>query len=196
MARRTSQTGPWRLRGAVRRRRSSEVCGAVAVSGALAALALSAGVGVAAPNLPEKKATPDPKPHGVLVDRRGLILRVFTDAKCSVAKNGFTATSRKRGARLLVRIQPFDEFGRYELKAGTQNGRYVSTFASFTDSSGHQFASNFVPPYSVASGGAIQFGQGGQLIGVGFEPTFNASGSEAIIFTGVMKCHYAKKVKR
>ena len=159
-------------------------------------LVVFAGVGVAAPNLPQKKPKPNPDPHGVLVDRGGVILKVFTDAQCSVGKNGFTATSRKHGTKLLVRVQPFDGFGRYELKAGTESGRYVSTFASFTDSSGHEFASNFVPPYRVASGGAIQFGQGGQLIGVGFEPTFNASGSEAIVFTGVMKCHYAKKVKR
>jgi hypothetical protein len=170
------------------------VCGAAAVSGVLVVLVVFAGVGDAAPNPPEKK--PKPNPHGVLVDRGGVILKVFTDAKCSVDKNGFTATSTKYGARLLVRVQPFDGFGRYELKAGTKSGRYVSTFASFTDSGGHQFASNFVPPHPVASGGAIQFGQGGQLIGVGFEPTFNASGSEAIIFTGVMKCHYAKKAKR
>lgn len=170
------------------------VLGGAAVQLALAALLMFTSGAVAAPSSPAVKPKPKPNPHGVLVDRGGIILRVFTDAKCSVGKNGFTATSTRYGAKLLVRVRPFHSFGRYELKAGSATGRYVSTFAAFTDPSGHQFASNFVPPYRVASGGAIQFGDGGQLIGVGFEPTFNASGSEAVIFTGVMKCHYAKKV--
>ena len=172
------------------------VFGGAAVQLALAGLVMFTSVAVAAPSSPEGKPKPYPNPHGVLVDRGGVILKVFTDAKCSVGKNGFTATSRKHGTKLLVRVQPFHGYGRYPLKAGTASGRYVSTFASFTDSRGHQFASNFVPPYRVAGGGAIRFGQGGQLIGVGFEPTFNASGSEAVIFTGVMKCHYAQKVTR
>jgi hypothetical protein len=67
------------------------------------------------------------------------------------------------------------------------------TFVSFVSPSGEQFASDFVPPKPVPSLGAIKFSDDGKLIGVGFQPMFNASGSEAIIVTGVMVCHYPKK---
>ena len=59
-----------------------------------------------------------------------------------------------------------------------------------------QFASNFVPPEPVPSLGGIKFSDDGTLIGVGFQPMFNASGSEAVIVTGVMVCHYPKKKGR
>jgi hypothetical protein len=44
--------------------------------------------------------------------------------------------------------------------------------------------------------GAVRFSDDGKLIEVGFQPMFNASGSEAVIVTGVMVCHYPKKSKR
>jgi hypothetical protein len=39
----------------------------------------------------------------------------------------------------------------------------------------------------------VKFSDDGQQIGVGFHPMFNSTGSEAIIVTGVMACHYPKK---
>jgi hypothetical protein len=138
-----------------------------------------------------------PNPYGVLVDRGGIVLKVFTDAKCSISKrNGFLASSKRYGAQLHVRVQPFPGFDEYPLKAGKEGAPIERTFVSFTSPSGVDFASDFIPPHPVASGGAVKFSDDGKLIGVGFQPMFNASGSEAVIVTGVMVCHYPKKGKR
>lgn len=138
--------------------------------------------------------------HGVIVARQdGFTLRTFADAKCSISRNGFTATAKALfGAhvRLSVHIQPFDKFGTYGLNPGEAGARRLTTFISFTDARGVDYASNFIPPHPVDSLGEIDFTNDGQVIGVGFKPLFNASGSEALIVTGAMDCHYPKKKKR
>ncbi len=155
---------------------------AAAVLGALAAPTGLAGVAVG-----------KPKPHGVLVTRGEITLQVFTNAKCSISKRkGFIASSKALGAKLNVHVQPFDGFDEYPLKAGQRSGPYQRTFVDFTTPSGVYFASNFVAPDPVPSLGAIKFSDDGELVGVGFQPMFNASGSEAVIITGVMVCHYPK----
>ncbi len=155
---------------------------AAGLFGALATLTGSPGVAVA-----------KPKPHGVLVDRGGITLQVFTNAKCSISKRkGFVASSEALGAKLHVHVQPFNGFGKYPLKAGERTGPYQRTFVDFTTPSGVYFASNFVPPDPVPSLGAVKFSGDGTLVGVGFQPMFNSSGSEAVIITGVMVCHYPK----
>ena len=95
---------------------------------------------------------------------------------------------------LHVHIASFDGFGTiYPLSQGRSGARIEKTFVSFQDAQGVDFASNFIPPHPVASLGEINFADGGRLIGVGFHPMFNASGSEAVTVTGVMACHYPKK---
>jgi hypothetical protein len=162
------------------------ICAALCTAALLGALAAPTGLAVV--------ALAKPKPHGVLVDRGQNILQVFTNAKCSISKrNGFLASSKGLGARLHVHVQPFHGFDEYPLKAGEERGPVRRTFVDFTTPSGVYFASNFVPPYPVPSLGAVKFSDDGKLIGVGFQPMFNASGSEAVIVTGVMVCHYPKK---
>ncbi len=168
------------------RRSIRAALGAAAVLAALAAPTGLADVAVAAPN-----------PHGVLVDRGGIVLKVFTDAQCSISKrNGFLASSKALGAQLHVRVQPFHGFGEYPLKAGRQHAPIRRTFVSFISPSGVEFASDFIPPDPVPSLGAVKFSDDGRLVGVGFQPMFNASGSEAVIVTGVIICHYPKKTGR
>ena len=170
----------------LRRRLISAVC-AVAVLGVLGATIAS---GVAF-------AKPTPNPQGVRVDRTGIIHRVFTDANCSVSKrDGFTARSRALGTRLNVHIQPFRGFDEYPLEPGKAGAPYRRTFVDFISPSGLAFASDYVPPYPIGSLGAIKFSDDGKLIGVAFQPMFDASGSQAVIVTGVMVCHYPKKLKR
>jgi hypothetical protein len=157
--------------------------GAAAVLGALAAPTGLPGVAVAKPN-----------PHRVRVDRGGIVLQVFTDAKCSISKrNGFLASSKALGSQLYVHVQPFHGFDEYPLKPGEGSAPIRRTFVSFTTPSGVEFASDFVPPYPIGSLGAVKFSDDGKLIGVSFQPMFDASGSEAVIVTGVMVCHYPKK---
>jgi hypothetical protein len=175
---RDEQGGPLPRRLTIR----AALC-AAAVLGALTAPSGLAGVAVA-----------KPKPHSVLVDRGGIVLQVFTNAKCSISKrNGFLASSKALGAELHVRVKPFAGFHEYPLKPGQQDAPIRQTFVSFTTPSGVEFASDFIPPYPVPSLGAVKFSDTGKLIGVGFQPMFDASGSEAVIVTGVMVCHYPKK---
>ena len=167
----------------LRRRSIRAVLCAAAVLGALIA---SSGLAVV--------AVARPKRHGVLVDRGGITLQVFTNAQCSISRRrGFLASSKGSGAHLYVHVQPFDGFGQYPLKQGEVTGPVQRTFVSFVSPSGEQFASDFVPPKPVPSLGAVKFSDGGRLVGVGFQPMFNASGSEAVIVTGVMVCPYPKK---
>jgi hypothetical protein len=159
------------------------VC-AAAVLGALGATVAS---GVAF-------AKPGPHSHGVRVDRGGIILKVFTDATCSISKrDGFTARSRALGARLNVHIYPFHGFDEYPLEPGEAGAPYRRTFVDFIAPGGRAFASDYVPPHPIGSLGAIKFSDDGKRIGVAFQPMFDASGSDAVVVTGVMVCHYPKK---
>ena len=145
----------------------------------------------------EAKTKP-PNPHGIEVTRdigldKAFTSKEFPDAKCSISQGTFNAVATgEYGAKFIVQVRPFQGFGRYALEAGTTTGPYVSTFAEFLGANNEGFSSNYVPPYKVPSLGAIQFGDGGRLLGVGFMPLFNASGSEALIVTGVTVCHYTK----
>jgi hypothetical protein len=167
----------------LRRRLITAAVWAVAVLGAFAATTSGAAF-----------AKPKPNQHGVRVDRGGVILNVFTKAKCSISqRDGFTARSSAFGARLNVHIQPFHGFDEYALEPGKAGAPYQRTFVDFIDPGGRAFASDYVPPHPVPSLGGIKFSDDGKLLGVAFQPMFNASGSEAVIVTGVMVCHYPKK---
>jgi hypothetical protein len=157
-------------------------------------LGLLAGpTGLAGPAVSEAHIIGSP---GVIVARGFFVLVTFTDAKCSVsASHGFTATAKGSGGAhvsLHVHIDPFEKFGTYPLDQGRSGGPILKTFISYTDSHHVDFASNFIPPYPVDSLGEIDFGDGGRQIGVGFHPMFNSSGSDAVIVTGVMACHYPR----
>jgi hypothetical protein len=174
----------------LRRLSTRAALGAAAVAGVLAAP-----TGFARPAASEAYQI-----RGVIVARQdGFTSRSFADAKCSIGRNGFTATANALyGAhlRLYVHIHPFSKFETYPLEPGKAGARILQTFISFTDAHHVDFASNFIPPHPVHSLGEINFTHDGQLIGLGFKPMFNASGSEAVIVTGVMECHYPKKKKK
>ncbi len=59
-----------------------------------------------------------------------------------------------------------------------------------------RYASDYVPPYPVPGGGAINFADHGELMGVGFSPMFSEDGSDAVTVAGVLACHYPKKKRR
>jgi hypothetical protein len=161
-----------------------------------ALLCSAAVVGVlAVPGGSADAVTKAPKQHSVYVTRSGgITIDVFRDAKCTVAKRtGFTAVSKRLGATLRVRIEPFDGFHDYDLKAGSIHGPRRTTFVDLSLRNREYFASNFVPPHkSIVSEGGIRFSDNHALIGAGFQPMFDASGGDAVIVTGVMTCHYPK----
>ena len=137
--------------------------------------------------------TKPPTRHSVYVTHGGsATIDVFHSAKCTISKRtGFTAISKRLGATLRVRIEPFDGFHDYDLKAGAVGVPRRSTFMDLSLHGGEYFASNFVPPHkTIVSEGGIRFSDNHTLIGAGFQPMFDASGGDAVIVTGVMTCHY------
>jgi hypothetical protein len=161
------------------------------------ALLCSAGVvGVlAVPGGSADAVTKAPRRHSIYVTRSGgRTIDVFRDAKCTISqRTGFTAVSKRLGATLRVRIEPFEGFHDYDLKAGSIHGPRRRTFMDLRLRNGAYFASNFVPPHqSIVSEGGIRFSDDHTLIGAGFQPMFDASGGDAVIVTGVMTCHYPR----
>lgn len=118
----------------------------------------------------------------------------FHSANCSVGKkNGFQAVAHLNGWRLLVGIRPFTGFHRYALVRGRFNGTFLDLSAP---NGADEFASDFVPPHHIPSGGEINFSDHGSLMGGGFYPMFNQAGTDAVGVAGGLQCHYPKKKHR
>jgi hypothetical protein len=162
---------------------SPAVLRSTALAGALVALALPASGASAADT------------HKVIVlGRHSQVVAVFRSAKCQVGRAGhkplFFSTASNRGYVLQADVIPFKGFDkRYDLR----RGHFDPQFLSLHSPSGVDYASDFVPPYPVHHGGAINFEHGGGLMGVGFSPMFSQDGTDAVTVTGVLVCHYAKK---
>jgi hypothetical protein len=165
--------------------RHLSVCAVLCAAAVVGVLAVRGGSADAVAKAPTR--------HSVYVTRSGgTAIDVFHDAKCTISKRtGFTAVSKRFGATFRVRIEPFDGFRDYDLKAGTASGPRRKIFIDLSLHNGEYFASNFVPPHkSIVSEGGIRFSDNHALVGAGFQPMFNASGGDAVIVTGVMTCHY------
>ncbi|MGH8164049.1 MAG: hypothetical protein ACREP1_06925, partial [Rhodanobacteraceae bacterium] len=119
---------------------------------------------------------------------------VFHSAKCHIEKRyGFEAVASERGWRLRVRIRPFSGFRPYKLVRGYFNGTYISLDPP---GSAGEYASDFVPPYHIPSGGQISFSNHGSIMGGGFYPMFNQAGTDAVGVAGGLTCHYPKRKRR
>jgi hypothetical protein len=115
---------------------------------------------------------------------------VFHSASCSIGKkNGFQAVSYDRKWRLLVSVRPFTGFHPYKL----ERGHFSGTFISLLSPSGTDYASDFIPPHHIPSGGQINFSHGGNTMGGGFYPMFNEDGSDAVGIAGGLECRYTKR---
>jgi hypothetical protein len=155
---------------------------AIALVGIVAAFALS-GTSRAA----------DTSSHAVRVFAGGgRVATVFTSANCGVNHFGFIAIGHSDGYVLYVHADPFTGFHHYQLARGQATGVYVEVKSP----AGTRHASDFVPPYPVPGGGALNFGDHGKLMGVGFHPMFSEDGSDAVTMAGVLNCKYAKKRHR
>lgn len=130
---------------------------------------------------------------GVYVFNRIIDVRFVDVASCSITRSGFPAKARRYHASLLVHIEPFTGFHDYALRRGSIMGPYVSTFIDFTTPSDVEYASNFVPPFSIPNVGAIHFSPHSELIGLGMHPMFDTNGESSVIIAGGMGCRYPKR---
>jgi hypothetical protein len=119
---------------------------------------------------------------------------VFHSARCLVKKGyGFEAVARKQGWDLRIRVRPFTGFHAYDLVRGFFNGTYISLNPP---GSAGEYASDYVPPYHIPSGGQISFANHGSIVGGGFYPMFNGAGTDAVGVAGGLTCRYPKGKRR
>ena len=115
----------------------------------------------------------------------------FHSANCSVGKkNGLQAVAHLNGWRLLVGIRPFTGFHRYALVRGRFNGTFLDLSAP---NGAGEYASDFVPPHHIPSGGEINFSDHGSLMGGGFYPMFNQAGTDAVVSRAVSSATIRRK---
>ena len=117
----------------------------------------------------------------------------FRSANCSVRRRTFGAVGYDKGWRLTVQLHPFTGFHPYKLERGHFNGTFMSLVFP---PSGAEYASDFIPPHRIPSGGQINFSDHGNLMGGGFYPMFSANGNNAVGVAGGLRCHYPKKRRR
>ena len=128
--------------------------------------------------------------HAVRVlDNQSRIVATFTSAKCKINKLGFFSDAFDNGYHLEADVIPFSKFHRYKLA----RGHFTPQVVRLISPSGVHYASDYVPPYPVPGGGAINFSKDGALMGVGFSPMFSEDGSDAVTVAGVLECHYPRK---
>jgi len=128
--------------------------------------------------------------HAVRVlNSKGRVVAIFTSAKCKIGKFGFFSDAYDNGYHLQADVIPFDGFRHYKL----ERGHFTPQVVRLISPSGVHYASDYVPPYPVHGGGAINFTKDGSLMGVGFSPMFSEDGSDAVTVAGVVPCHYPKK---
>jgi hypothetical protein len=126
-----------------------------------------------------------------VIDSSDHIVATFLTAKCVKNKRGFFATTpHPDGQKYLhVRIEEFTGFHNYDLTVGANADPYVV----FAATDGTRYSNLNRPPFPSPGGGQVRFAQHGKLMGVGFFPAYNNDGSDAVTFTGVLKCKYPKR---
>ncbi len=113
---------------------------------------------------------------------------VFRSGSCSVRGGTWRASTSAGGYRLTATIRNFRGFGRH------YTVRYHSSNPSFVVTGPHgPFRNTYFPGTPPNGGGAINFNQSGRTVGMGFLATFNASGSDGVLFAGTMACRYPRR---
>lgn len=126
-----------------------------------------------------------------VIDSSDHIVATFLSAKCVKNKRGFFATTpHPQGQKYLhVRIEDFSGFHDYDLTVGGNADPYVV----FAATDGTRYSNLNRPPFPSPGSGQVRFRKHGKLMGVGFSPAYSNDGSDAVTFTGVLKCNYPKR---
>ena len=137
------------------------------------------------------RAASGPPPGIRVFDGQNDTLALFTSAKCKTGRLGFIAVGHNNGYLLYIRVAHFTGFHRYGLKRGV----YTGTFIEVRNPSLQYFASDFIPPYHIPGGGAVDFADHGKRLGGGFYPMFNEAGTDGVGVAGGLTCNYPSKQK-
>jgi hypothetical protein len=132
-----------------------------------------------------------------VINAKGRTVAEFTSAKCRVHKGGsFAALTGKTGTgySLFVSIESFNGFGSYDLTQGANADPYVSVLHGGQNEV--SYSNLNVPPFQSFGFGQIVFRRHGKLMGVGYSPAYAEGGTDAVTFTGVLRCEFPKKKRR
>jgi hypothetical protein len=134
--------------------------------------------------------------HEVTITRGNAVVGVIKSAQCVRRKHGgfpFIAHHKRTGSGwgLFVHFATFAGFHHiYDLHPGAPNDEPYVVVTSPTDV---RYSNLYVPPFPAPGFGQIRFSNNGKLMGVGYFPTWDQGAGDAVIITGVLKCHYPKK---
>ena len=151
------------------------------VSGALLALGLSGSPAVLAGGQ-----------HQVTVlGGGGGVVAVFSSAKCRKHRGEFKALTGKTGTgyTLSVSIEDFSGFHTYDLVQSPSADPWISVHHG---PSGVSYSNIHKPPFPSPGFGQIRFSDHHKLMGIGYSPAYSQDGSDAVTFTGVLRCRYPR----
>ena len=121
----------------------------------------------------------------------GTVVATFGSAKCRKGKDGFKMLARKTGTgyTLYATIEDFSGYHTYDLAQGPSADPWVSLHRRRGDVS---YSNLNRPPFPSPGFGQIRFSDHHKLIGIGYSPAYSGDGSDAVTFTGVLRCRYPR----
>jgi hypothetical protein len=127
----------------------------------------------------------------------GRTVAEFPTGSCSVSRRaGFSAEASNPPYTLSANIRGFDKFttnrGVYSMEYGRgKNPNFI------VRGPGGPFGNTFLPQgVEPPGGGAMAFGEGGRLFGIGMFPVFNQGANNAVMVIGALKCRYPPRRRR
>jgi hypothetical protein len=118
----------------------------------------------------------------------------FHTAKCTRTKHRFSAVFggevKNPDYALALTIDEFTGFHEYPVTLGPTSVVFLKLFGP----NDAVYSNFYVPPFPAPGFGAVKFGSGGKLLGVGFAPAmFTSDASDAVVLAGGARCVYRKK---
>jgi hypothetical protein len=127
--------------------------------------------------------------HVVTVEGTDGVGAEFSSAKGRKVRSGFKAVTPRddTGYRLAVTIDDFHGFRIYDMAPGANSDPWISVAGG-----GARYSNLFQPPFPSPGFGRLQFSNH-TLLGVAYTPTWNPTGTDAVILTGVLTCRWPKR---
>ena len=127
-----------------------------------------------------------------VLDGNGQRVAAFTSARCRKTKAGFKLSSPRTasGYSLYAEIDDFSGFHTYDLTQGASADPWVSVYRRDTDTG---YSNLNKPSFPSPGFGQIRFADHHRLVGIGYSPAYSPDSSDAVTFTGALRCHYKRR---